>query len=123
MVTPIASRPAPLTQRQVDDLAGGRHAGLASALHLARSTPPASARAMPIGRGPVALSAQEMKSIGRGPGVTPALAQRIEAASPSPAASRTAKGSAKAKPTRATSTGKAAGRKPSLKPPLPSSDD
>jgi hypothetical protein len=61
MVTPTASRPAPLTQRQVDELGGGRHAEVASALHLARSAPPLDARAAAlVGSSPEALSAKEM---------------------------------------------------------------
>lgn len=131
MVMPIASRPAPLTQYQVDELAGGRHAGLATALHIARSTPPVSARAAALGSSPMTLSAMEMQSIARGAAVPPKLAQRIAAASPSEAVDGKAKGKREGKlksgasttPAPATTRGKVAGSKPSLKPQAPPAGD
>jgi hypothetical protein len=131
MVTPIASRPAPLTQPQVDEFAGGRHAGLASVLHIARSTPPVSARSAPLGSSPMALSAKDMQSIAHGAAVPPKLAQRIAAASPSEAVEGKAKGKRAGKskagattgPAPSTTTGKVASSKPSLKPQAPPAGD
>ncbi len=119
MVTTVASRPAQLTQSQIEDLAGGRHAGLASVLHIARSEPPAVARAASVGSSPVAVSAKEMKLITRSAAVPPTVAKRISAASPSEVAA----GKAKARPARTTATAKDAGSKPSLKPQPPRADD
>ena len=97
MVTPTGSRPAPLTQREVDALADGRHDDSARALHLVRSAPPV-ARAAPIsGSRPVALTAEEVAAIRRAAALPPKLARRIAAATPStPDAPRgKAKGKAK----------------------------
>lgn len=83
MVTPTGSRPAPLTQRDVDALGGGRHDNSARALHLERSNQP-PARAVPIsGSRPVALTAQEVAAIRHAAALPPKLAQRIAAATPS----------------------------------------
>ena len=117
MVTTVASRPAQLTQSQIEDLAGGRHAGLASVLHIARSEPPANARAATVGSSPVAVSAQEMKLIARSAAVPPTVAKRISAAPPAEVAG------GKAKPARTRTATKDAGSKPSLKPQLPRADD
>jgi hypothetical protein len=84
MVSPTESRPAPLTQREVEALAGGRDDASPRALHLARSTPPAT-RAAPItGSRPIALTAQEVTAIRRTAALPSKLAQRIAAATPSP---------------------------------------
>ena len=125
MVTTAASRPAQLTQSQIEDLAGGRHAGLASVLHIARSEPPADARAAAVGSSPVAVSVQEMKLIARSAAVPPTVAKRISAASPPEVAAgkSKSKGKGKAKPAGTTTAAKDAGSKPSLKPQPPRTDD
>ena len=123
MVTTAASRPAPLTQRQIEELAGGRHAGLASVLHIARSEPPVISRAATVGSSPVAVSAKEMQLIARSAAVPPTLAKRIAAASPPEVAAGKGKGKGKAKPAPTTTAAKDAGSKPSLKPQPPRDDD
>lgn len=89
MVKRTASEPAALTQRQVEDLAAGRSADIATLLHVARSTPPAARRA-PAGSQPVAVSAREAAALARQGKAPAALARRIAAAQPAaaPAARR-----------------------------------
>jgi hypothetical protein len=97
MVSPTGSRPAPLTQREVEALAGGRDDASPRALHLAHSTPPA-VRATPIaGSRPIALTAQEVAAIRRADSLPPKLAQRIAAATPSATDPPRGKGKAKSK--------------------------
>jgi hypothetical protein len=118
MVTPQASRPAALSQRQVDDLARGQHEELAPLLHAVRVTPPTAAGAArksaakatsAAGSAPVALSAKDMQGIA-GSGSTPArIAQRIAASRPAPTTEQPAKAKA--------AGGKPAGAAPKLRPP------
>ncbi|MEO5696357.1 MAG: hypothetical protein ABIQ60_04385 [Burkholderiaceae bacterium] len=121
MVTPHATRPAPLTQRQVDEFVGGRHAGVASVLHLARSEPPATARAAATGSSPVAVSVDELASIARGGSVPEAVAKRLSAAPTGK--NGEPKGRAKSKAAQATTAARDAGSKPSREPRLSRADD
>ena len=124
MVTPGATRPAPLAQHQVDEFAGAQQVGRASALHVTRGVPSADAGSAESGRAPVALSAAQMRSIARAGAVPAALAKRIAVASPSPAEAGVKtkpggakeKGGAKARPS-ASTAGAAVPSMPSLEPP------
>ena len=79
MVTPHGgSRPAALTQRQVDDLVRGKHEDAARLLRSHRSEPPLDEkRSAEAGSRPVELSVTDMEAIRRS-GVAPGeLARRI----------------------------------------------
>ncbi len=104
MVTPAGSRPAALSQRQVDDLARGRHAEAAKLLHADRRAPPAAESRAPAS-GPVPVAAEEMQAVVRSGAAPAGVVQRIAAAAGA------GKGEAKAVP--ASEPGKGA---PALKP-------
>ncbi len=124
MVTRPSTRPAPLTQRQVDELAGGRHAGVASMLHHARAEPPASARTAAIGSSsPVAVSASELASIARGGAVPAVVAKRISASPALAGGNGKPKKRATSRPAQATTSAGEAGSKPSLEPPTSSAEN
>lgn len=109
MVTPGSSRPAALSQREVDDLARGEQAGAAKLLHAARHVRPVPESRAPASS-PVPLAAKEMQAIVRGGAAPAGVLQRIAAAAP--AAAGPAKGRAKAAPANEPSRSA-----PALKPP------
>lgn len=109
MVTPGRSRPASLTQRQVDDLSRGGPGDAAPLLRAAHRAPGAETRPAPAGA-PVPLSAKEMQAIVRGGTAPVRIGQRIVAATP--VAKKTTRGKVKPEPARRPS-----GSAPSLRPP------
>ena len=121
MVTPLASRPAALTQRQVDDFAAGRQVEHAAVLHVARSTLPALgvAASAPTAEGSrqVDLKPRDLAALAQGK-VPAGLARRIAAAT-----QETATSAGKARPKTGkgkSASGKheaAAGAQPSIAPP------
>jgi hypothetical protein len=82
MVTRAASRPAGLTQRQVDDFARGGHEQ-ARLLHAQRGSPPQQAEAR--ASAPIAISDKEMEAVRRVGGVGGRIVQRIATAKRPPA--------------------------------------
>ena len=111
MVKPGGSRPAALSQREVDDLARGEHAGAAKLLHAARHAPPVPESPTPAS-GPVSLAAKEMQAIARSGTAPAAVVERIAAATPAVAGK--VEGRARVAP--ASERGRSA---PALKPPDP----
>lgn len=96
MVTSSPSRPAELTQRQVDDFARGLHTEAPGFFRAVIETT-AAAAAPDEGSSPIALSARDMAAIGRN-GTAPAgVSRRISASSrtPSRLVRKTKKGAAR----------------------------
>jgi hypothetical protein len=105
MVTRGASRPAALTQRQVDGLKSGQPGEAAALLRESRYEATA-ARSRTSGSAPVALAPKEMQGIARA-GVAPDAVLKRIAATRTPAK----------KKSKAASTGRYEGRAPKLAPP------
>ncbi|QIG46286.1 hypothetical protein G5V57_00015 [Nordella sp. HKS 07] len=109
MVSAGPSRPVPLTQRQVDELARGGSSETMSALRAGRMAQ--KARPRPVsGSAPVGLSDQEMQAIRRESEAPAAIGQRIAAAKR--VVKKSVRGKAKSKSPR-----RPEGKAPSLKPP------
>ncbi len=112
MVTPPdGSRPAQLTQQQVDDLVRGNHHDVARLLRSPRSQPRAERAAKESGSRPLELSANDIEAIRRSGVASSRLVKRIAATAP---AQETTQRKGKSKP-RAVA-GQPAGS-PSVKPP------
>jgi hypothetical protein len=108
MVNTSPSRPIGLTQREVDDLAAGRHDLAASRLAALRAPEPEPLQAL-RNSSPVALSAKDLRAIAESGVASARVLKAIAAAAP-------AHGPSKGKAKHA-STAKAAASAPSLKPP------
>ncbi len=83
MVTPPGgSRPAQLTQQQVDDLVRGNHQDAARLLRSPRSAPRAEKAAKEAGSRPLELSANDIEAIRRSGLASSRLVKRIAATAP-----------------------------------------
>jgi hypothetical protein len=81
MVT--GSRPTPLTQHEVDDLARGQHVHISPRLHASRLPTAAEApAAVDTATSPVPLATKDMQTIARSGTVPRGVLERIAAATP-----------------------------------------